>query len=73
MTPYLKGNTLSECETNVAATVKLFTDLSLTHNMAKSVLIASQFIYFSGLYIEHYPYDSISNTCKSHEVKIKSS
>ena len=45
---YLKGSTFHDCETNVSSTIKLFTDLGLTLNMAKSVLITSQFIIFPG-------------------------
>ena len=43
---YLKGGTFHHCEINVSSTVKLFTDLGLTLNMAKSVLIPSQPITF---------------------------
>ena len=45
---YLKGSTLHDCEMNVSSTVKLFTDLGLTLNMAKSVLIPSQSLTFLG-------------------------
>ena len=45
---YLKGNTFSDCETNISTTVRLFTDLGLTLNMANSVLIPSQVITFLG-------------------------
>ena len=45
---YLKGSTFHDCETNVSTTVKLFTDLGLTLNMAKSVLIPSQSVTFLG-------------------------
>ena len=45
---YLKDSTFHDCETNVSSTVKLFTDLGLTLNMAKSVLIPTQFITFLG-------------------------
>ena len=45
---YLKGSTFHDCEINVSSTVKLFTDLGLTLNMAKSVLIPSQSITFLG-------------------------
>ena len=41
---YLKGNTFSDCETNIYTIVRLFTDLGATLNMAKSVLIPSQVI-----------------------------
>ena len=45
---YLKGSTFHDCKINVSSTVKLFTDLGLTLNMAKSVLIPSQSITFLG-------------------------
>ena len=38
---YLKGSTFNAYETNVSTTVKLFTDLGLTLNRAKSVFIPS--------------------------------
>ena len=47
---YLKGSTFYDCEIDVSSTVKLFTDLGLTLNMAKSVLIPSQSILFWVLY-----------------------
>lgn len=45
---YLKDSTFRDCKINVSSTVKLFTDLGLTLNMAKSVLIPSQSITFLG-------------------------
>ena len=45
---YLKGSTFHDYEINVSTTVKLFTDLGLTLNMAKSVLIPSQSVTFLG-------------------------
>ena len=45
---YLKGSTSHDCQLNVSSTVKLFIDLGLTLNMAKSVLIPSQSITFLG-------------------------
>ena len=45
---YLKGTTFHDCEINVSSTVKLFTDLGLTLNIAKSVSIPSQSHSFLG-------------------------
>ena len=45
---YLKGSTFHDCEINVSITVKAFTDLDPTLNLAKSVLILSQSITFWG-------------------------
>ena len=45
---YLNGNSIHECETNVAITTKLFRDLGLTLNMEKSVLLHSQVVTFLG-------------------------
>lgn len=44
----LKGNSFSDCETNISSTVRLFTDLGLTLNMTKSVPIPIQVITFLG-------------------------
>ena len=70
---YLKGNTFSDCETNISTIVRLFTDLGATLNMAKSVLIPSQVItLISGLCILFCSNDGISNTFQILEIKIKS-
>ena len=58
---------------NVSNTVKLFTDLGLTLNMANSFLTPSQCITFLGFCIKFCSNDSISNPFKSHEGKTKGS
>lgn len=45
---YLKGTTFHDCEVKITNRVKLFRDLGLTLNMAKSVLIPTQCITFLG-------------------------
>ena len=69
---YPKGSTFHDCEINISTTVKLFTDLSLTLNMAVSPHPKSVG-YFSEFCIKFCSYDSISDPFKSHEGKIKGS
>ena len=45
---YLQGGTFSDCNTNVAATTKLFTDLGFILNHEKSVFEPKQVITFLG-------------------------
>lgn len=68
---YLKGKTFRDRETNVSATVKVFTDLGLTLNMAKSVLIRSQ-ITSLGIVLNSVQMTVSITPAKSHEIKIKS-
>ena len=66
---YLKGSTFHDCETNVSSTVKLFTELSLTLNMAKSFLIPSQFIVFLGFVLNSVQMTISLTPSKSMKVK----
>ena len=66
---YLKDSMFHDCETNVSSTVKLCTDLGLTLNMAKSVLIPSQ-LFFPG-FVLNYVQMTVSLT-PSKAMKIKS-
>ena len=68
---YLKGSTFHDCETNVSTTVKLFTDLGLTLNMAKSVLIPSQFITFLGFVLNSAQMTVALTPSKAMKVKSK--
>ena len=45
---YLQGGTFSDCNTNVAVTTKLFTDLGFILNHEKSVFEPKQVITFLG-------------------------
>ena len=68
---YLKGSTFHACETNVSSTVKLFTDLGLTLNMAKSVLIPSQSITFLGFVLNSAQMTVALTPSKAMKVKSK--
>ena len=70
---YLKGSTFHACETNVSTTVKLFTDLGVTLNMAKSVLTPSQSITFLGFVLNSAQMTVAVTPFKSYEGKIKGS
>ena len=67
---YLKGNTFSDCETNISTTVRLFTDLRLTLNIAKSVVIPSQVITFLGFVL--YSIQMTVSLTPSNALKLKS-
>ena len=68
---YLKGSTFHACETNVSSTVKLFTDLGFTLNMAKSVLIPSQSITFLGFVLNSAQMTVALTPSKAMKVKSK--
>ncbi|XP_074612234.1 uncharacterized protein LOC141866599 [Acropora palmata] len=68
---YLKGSMFHACETNVSTTVKLFTDLGLTLNMAKSVLIPSQSIAFLGFVLNSAKMTVALTPSKAMKVKSK--
>ena len=70
---YLKGSTFRACETNVSTTVRLFTDLGLTLNMAKSVLIPSQSITFLGFVLNSDQMTIALTPSKAMKVKSKAS
>ena len=68
---YLKGTTFHDCEINVSSTVKLFTDLGLTLNMAKSVLIPSQSHSFLGFVLNSAQMTIYLTPSKAMKVKSK--
>ena len=70
---FLKASTSHDCEISVSSTVKLFTDLGLTLNMAKSVLIPSQSVTFLGFVLNSAQMTVSLTPFKSHEGKIKGS
>ena len=67
---YLKGNTFSDRETNISTTVRFFTDLRMTLNIAKSVVIPSQVITFLGFVL--YSIQMTVSLTPSNTLKLKS-
>ena len=67
---YLKGNTFSDRETNISTTVRFFTDLRMTLNIAKSVVIPSQVITFLGFVL--YSVQMMVSLTPSNALKLKS-